>query len=40
MDKLANRLERYAEAILCPHLPRWWADQRETAIGAAAGGDD
>ena len=25
---LANRLERYAESILFPQLPRWWADSR------------
>lgn len=38
---LAGRLERYAEAILFPQLPRWWTDPRrhEPAI-LHQGGDD
>jgi len=35
--KLARRLERQAEAILFPQLPRWWVEGPEAA---AAGGDD
>ena len=39
--KLARRLERYAEAILFPQLPRWWPDQQsDRSAEAAAGRDD
>ena len=37
---LANRLERHAEAILFPTLPRWWSDQGHGRTSAAASGDD
>lgn len=39
---LAGRLERHADAILFPHLPRWWAEQSQNAqaFAAAATGDD
>ena len=35
---IARRLERYAEAILFPQLPGWWAD-RAPEHSAAAGDD-
>ncbi|HEX9464176.1 MAG TPA: hypothetical protein VGB82_16380 [Alphaproteobacteria bacterium] len=38
--RLARRLERHAEAILFPQLPRWWAEPGPDPIAAAAGGDD
>lgn len=40
--KLANRLERYADAILFPSLPRWWSDQgRRPGLAASSlAGDD
>ncbi len=38
--RLARRLERYAEAILFPQLPRWWADQHCEHMIGVAGGDD
>ena len=38
---LAGRLERYAEAILFPQLPRWWIDPRRDGPAAVQpGGDD
>ena len=38
---LAGRLERYAEAILFPQLPRWWIDPRHDGPAAfQPGGDD
>jgi len=38
--KLARRLERQAQAILFPQLPRWWPDGYELGAPAAPGGDD
>lgn len=38
--KLAGRLERYADAILFPSLPRWWSDQARSLTLAASCGDD
>ncbi len=37
---LARRLERHAEAILFPQLPRWWADSPYDAATAATGEND
>jgi hypothetical protein len=39
---LARRLECHADAILFPHLPRWWAEQSQStaAHATAATGDD
>jgi hypothetical protein len=40
-QNLAGRLERHAQAILFPELPRGWADAPSVADAAApAGGDD
>ena len=38
---LARRLERHAQAILFPQLPRWWADGHPDHAGLSGiGGDD
>ncbi len=37
---LAQRLERHAQAILFPQLPRWWADSSYDAVQAATGEND
>lgn len=38
--RLARRLERHAEAVLIPQLPRWWAGPGPDPLGATPGGDD
>jgi len=38
--KLARRLERHAEAILFPGLPRWWADGVPGAASGTSGEND